>query len=367
MVDISEKVFDMHLHYFLFDMPIERKIEIFRKEFLATGTEKCVFLSIANEVKEGQLTFFEIDNLKGLYLKKVFSPNAYAYAHLEHPLDVADRSEEELSALYLKQAREYHEAGFDGMKMLEGYPSMRKVMKRTLCDPLYDPYYSYLEEHAIPVTMHVANPEENWDRSKAGEYAIKMGRVYDETYPTKAELLAEVEEIMKKHPRLRLTLAHFGFMSTDIAAARHFLGAYENTMLDLTPGGEQLLRMRERWDEEWHDFFIEYQDRIVYGTDQYAFPYGKSWEEAFWFRPAFLRRFFETDTEHMYGETSFRGVLLEKSIRDKIYRENAERYLGAPREIDLAYMQRKAKELLATPGKTQPLADEDLRYILENL
>ena len=365
MMDIQEKVFDMHVHY-LFDIPLPERIQIFKEEFAATGTERYNFMSCCHHADYGELTFSEVHNLKGLFLKKVFAPNAYAYAHLEHPLDVVEREDGELADLYLKQAKEYYAAGYDGMKMLEGYPSMRKAMKRRLDDPVYDPYYSYLEEMRIPVTMHVANPETFWDITKVDAWSLKAGRFCDETYPTKAQLHEEVDGILKKHPRLKFALAHFGFMSYDIEQAKRFLDEYEYTMFDLTPGGEQLLKMRENW-EEWHEFFVKYQDRIFYGTDFYAFPKGENWEVSFWRRPRFVRQFFETDGEHVYGQNAFRGVKIEKPILDKIYRENALALLGEPRKIDLAYMKRKAQELLKMPNKQEAYADEDLKYILENL
>ncbi|MBQ7369202.1 MAG: hypothetical protein IJW60_05800, partial [Clostridia bacterium] len=106
---------------------------------------------------------------------------------------------------------------------------------------------------------------------------------------------------------------------------------------------------------------------IFYGTDFYAFPKGENWEVSFWRRPRFVRQFFETDGEHVYGENTFRGVKIEKPILDKIYRENALALLGEPRKIDLAYMERKAQELLKMPNKQEAYADEDLKYILENL
>lgn len=367
-MDITEKVFDMHVHY-LMSIPLEETIKIFKDEFVATGTEKYNFLSIANEADHGALEFKEVQNIKGLFLKKVFSPNAYAYAHLEHPLDVAERPDQELAELYLKQAKEYYAAGYDGMKMLEGYPSMMKAMKRKLSDPVYDPYYSFLEEKGFPVTMHIANPETFWDITKVDAWSLKAGRFCDETFPTKAEIHKQVDEILQKHPRLKFTLAHFGFMSYDINQAKRFLDDYPNTMLDLTPGGEQLLKMRETWDE-WHEFFVQYQDRILYGTDFYAFSKDggqEAWERSFWRRPRFVRQFFETDGEHDYGNRPFRGVKIEKPILDKIYRENALAFLGEPRKIDLGYLAKKAEERLKMPNKQEAFADEDLQFILKNL
>ena len=360
-----KKVFDAHIHH-LFEMPIEEAVRIFKLEFPVTGTERQVFMSVPNEVSaENGFYFDEMQNIRILFLKHSFSPTAYAFAGLEHPLDVAEADGEFLSREYLRQAEEYYTVGFDGMKMLEGYPSMRKVMKRSLCDNVYDRYYGFLEENGIPVTMHVANPEENWDITKADAYAIKSGRVYDSSYPTRLQLLEEAFGIMKKHPKLKMALAHFGFMSYDIDMAKRWL-EYENTVFDITPGGEQLLGMLDNW-EEWGRFFEEYQDRIIYGTDYYAFPQDENWEISFTRRPKFLREFFETDTVHDYLGRSFCGVKINEEILRKIYWNNSAKRLGDPKKIDYLYLKNKAEALLEKPNKYAEYADQDLRFIIESI
>lgn len=360
-----KKVFDAHVHH-SFEMSIKDAIRIFKLEFPVTNTERKAFMSMPNKVSPQHVFYHnEMQNIRVLFLKHCFSPTAYAFAGLEHPIDVYERDDAYLSDLYLKQAEEYASVGFDGMKMLEGYPSLRKAMKRPLNHSVYDKYYSFLEENNIPVTMHVANPENFWNIEEADEYAIKMGRVCDSTYPTKEELHDEVDGIMKKHPRLRLTLAHFGFMSTDIERAKRWLD-YENTCFDITPGGEQLLKMGQEWDK-WQSFFSEYQDRIVYGSDYYAFPEDEKWEENFTRRPNFIRQFFETDTEHVYLGEKFFGVNLDRELIEKIYWNNSMRLLGEPKKIDYSYMKSLAQSLLAKSGKYSPFADEDLRYILESI
>ena len=72
-----EKVFDVHVHY-LFDIPLEETISIFREEFAATETEKYCFLSLPHECEDGVVTFDALQNIKGLFLKRAFSPNGYA-------------------------------------------------------------------------------------------------------------------------------------------------------------------------------------------------------------------------------------------------------------------------------------------------
>lgn len=359
------KLFDGHVHY-TFEIPLQETIEIFREEFAATDTVKYAFMSLPHHATEYGLgvSFDDVQNVKGLYLKHVFSPNAYAFAGLEHPLNEADKKK--YASNLLKQAETYAAAGYDGMKMLEGYPSMRKAMKIRLCDEVYDLYYSFLEENNIPITMHIANPAENWDPMSVSEYARSVGRYCDHTYPTKAELHAEVDEIMRKHPRLKLILAHFGFLTYDIKQARKWLDEHENTLLDMTPGGEQYFNMLKNWDE-WHAFFVEYQDRIVYGSDFYAFPKDEKWEENFKRRTNFVRQFLETDSEHLYIDKTFCGVKMEEPLRQKILYDNGCRLFGSPKTIDVSFIRSTAEKLLAKGEHKDPYAKTDLEFILNNL
>lgn len=356
-----EKVFDIHIHY-LFDIPLKEKIEIFQEEFLATGTEKYCFLSIPHEAENGKVGYDEVQNINGLYLKHTFSPNAYAFAGLVHPSDHSDV--ETVAESFLEQAKRYMSVGYDGIKMLEGYPSLIKAWNLPIDSQVYDKFYAYMEEKGYPILMHVANPKENWDITQASEYAIQAGRVYDDSYPTKEEITYQIFRIMEKHPKLKLILAHFGFMSNDIEEATRYM-RYPNTMVDITPGGEQLIHMGKTW-ETWLPFWEKYQDRILYGTDYYAFPKNQSWEVAFQRRPKFVREFLETSTQHEYLGEKFNGINLDKSIRDKIYRHNFEKLLKAPKEIDYKYLTCEAKRLLQEQKKKSPYADEDLQFIVLN-
>ena len=360
-----EKQFDAHCHH-LFDMTLEEAVSVFEEEFRATGTARETFLALPCDVNEdGAFTFSDMQNIRMLFLKHAFSPTAYAYAGLEHPINVRECSDEYLSELYLTQVREYMASGFDGVKMFEGYPSMRKTMGRPLYHEVYDKFYSYLEDNAIPVTMHLANPETFWDASKIDAYSKAKGRYCDETYPTKAQLHSELERVMQKHPRLRIAIAHFGFMAYDIKMAEAWLENYPNTVIDITPGGEQLLMISAAWNM-WRPFFEKYQDRIIYGSDAYAFPRGESFVTCYQRRPEFMRRLFETDGEYDYVNRPFRGIMLDKSIRQKIYYDNAVRLFGEPKKINYGYLLKKAEELLATKGNGDKNREFDLQYIIQS-
>ena len=362
---MMEKVFDIHIHY-SFEIPLEKMIEIFKREFAETGTEKGAFLSLPHHARNDIVDYEQLQNIKALALKQAFSPSFYAFAGLIHPQDYTDKKS--IQKEFLRQVEEYFSVGYDGMKMLEGYPSLLKVRRIPLDDEIYDSYYAFMEENGYPIIMHIANPNENWDISKASQYAIQAGRVYDSSYPTKDEITGQVFSVMKKYPKLKLILAQWGFFSQEKENAECFLGNYENTMLDITPGGQQYLHMAKDW-RYWHSYIERYQDKILYGTDFYAFPdeNQEEWRTAFMRRPQFIRQFFETDTEHTYVDEKFRGVLLEKNLRDKIYWNNAEKLLGKASVINKKYMLAEAERLMALPEKQSKYADVDLQYILETL
>ena len=359
-----EKVFEIHAHTCLQGLTIPQIKEILQTEMEWTGSYKICLLSLTHHGDHNTRTTDRTQNVKNLFLKYALGEKAYAFASLEHPLQAIEKKA--WSKLLLEQAKEYCKVGFDGMKMLEGYPSLRKIMGVSLSDEIYDEYYAYMEENQIPIIMHLANPEENWDIEKADKYAIQMGRVYDESYPTKQQLQDAMFELLDKFPKLCLTLAHMGFMSHSVEDAERYM-SYENTRLDVTPGGEQLIYISEHWDI-WKGFFEKYQDRILYGSDFYPFDAHSEEERrvAVERRTKFIRQMFETDETYVYLRTPFKGVLLDKKIREKIYYKNAETYLGERREVDLEYVKRTALLLKNERENVDAHCKEDMEYILSS-
>ena len=326
-------LFESHCHYHLYDLSPLSEAELLKEEFATTGVEKCCFLSIPLKYElDGKKIFDPIHNFRGLFLKKYFSPNGYAFAGLIHPQNYDDI--DMVSNYFLKQVKTYRSMGFDGMKMLEGYPTFIKYTGQGIDSPIYDKFYDFCEKNNFPITMHIANPDENWDISKASKEAIDQGRVYSHDFPTKEEITSQMFNVLSKHPNLPLNLAHFGFFSHHYEDAIKFM-SYKKTRLDITPGGEQFIYISNHWDL-WKEFFIKYQDRIIYGSDFYPFIKNKDWTISFTRRPNFLRKWLETDSEHEYLGTKFRGVKLDDEILKKIYMTNYENILGNPKEIKIS-------------------------------
>ena len=326
---MERKIFEFHCHY-LFKMSKQEMLDIFKEEFENTDVKKVCFLSIPQEYSsKGELKINKDQNELGLFLKKSFSPNAYAFAGLVHPKEYNNK--EEIKKDFLKQVESYYEQGFDGMKMLEGYPTFIKYTGQGIDSEIYDEFYKFCEERRFPIVMHVANPDENWNILEADKYAIELGRVYDSTYPSKEEITNQVFNVLKKFPRLTLILAHFGFFSKHYEDAERFM-SYQNTYLDTTPGGEQFIHISKELNK-WMPFIKKYQDRIVYGSDFYAFIKDENFEISYKRRPIFLKQYFETSSAHTYLGEEFKGINLAKDILEKIYYSNAERLLGSPKKI----------------------------------
>jgi predicted TIM-barrel fold metal-dependent hydrolase len=260
--------------------------------------------------------------------------------------------------------------GFDGLKLVEGKPEVRKLLAMPFDGPEYAGMWAALEEQAFPVVFHVADPEEFWDAERCPDWARAQGWFYgDPTYPLKEDLYAEVGRVLERYPGLKIVFAHFYFLSADLARAGEVLDAHPLVCFDLTPGVEMYFNFARDLDAA-RDFFIQYQDRLVYGTDIGAIAVqrdpsqGLDWVDSLG-RAWIVRRFLEADgpfaaprgVGHELGMDSgvFHGIALPPHVLEKIYHANFERVFGpAPASLNrddaLAELERMAAVLDTRAG-----------------
>ncbi len=360
------KVFDMHLH-FAFEVPIEQSIAAYKETFNLYGVERMAFLSLCfGDRDDGKMILSPCCNLRAMAYKKAFSSKGYAFAHLihYHPFKEERPSDEEISKEYLNQVKEYYNAGFDGMKMFEAQPTASRFLEQNIDEKVYDKFFDFAEEKGFPIIMHHANPAVNWNEESCSDWVKQHGNFYDESFPTKEEFHNQLFRRLEKNPKLKIILAHMGFYSHDRTLAERFL-SYPNTMLDTTPGGEQLVYMSNRWDI-WKSFFEKYYQRITFGTDTYntAVPLDNPTKEWLLIRPTLVKNFFENNGNFDYVGSSYvgRGKDFTSEMIDAIYFDNALRYFGEPKEINDKYIKKTAKQLLKEV-KTD-YDKNDLEYIL---
>ncbi len=337
----NEPTFDVHFHC---GRPhdVDETVNIINKEMDLIGLEKILLLSI------GFHGFERLDydqNLKCATLKKIFNGKVYASACINH---TPGMSEEDASNDYARQAEEYIEAGFDGMKFLEGHPSQRKFFG-PLAGKRWEKMFAVLEENGVPLTIHNADPRSGWDINKASPYALKHGRFYgDGSYPSFDECRDDILDLMKKFPKLKLCLAHGGFLNNEVDRPmfEKFMD-FENTKIDVSATGATY-----NWSQS-PDYFIpfieKYQDKILYGSDTHnSAPYDyDDWEWDIQFRPKVPRNVLLTDGKNFdLAGKNYNGLNIDKKICRKIFYDNAIKEFGEkPREVNLSWAEKEMNKL----------------------
>jgi hypothetical protein len=274
-------------------------------------------------------------------------------------------------------------AGFDGLKLLESKPMVRKVLGIPLDSPVYEGMWAAVEELGLPVVWHVADPEEFWDPKRVPDWAVTQGWFYgDGTYPTLEGLYQEVQNILTRHPALQVILAHFFFLSEHLHHAADFLDAHPNARFDLTPGSEMFFNF-SRQPQQARDFFLRYRERLIFGSDIGASailqlpPGGLDRPESLG-RAWVVRRFLECDGEVVLpaavghwarGGERIEGIALPPDVLAEIYSTNFERLFGlAPvplvRASALELLERLAAAVDAKAGR---LVESPARQVAREL
>jgi len=245
-------------------------------------------------------------NLTAFYAKCKFPGKVYAFMGINHHSDESLNTAE----FYLEQPKFYMEAGFDGIKMLEGRTAEHKVYGCGVDDPKYDLFYKYAEDNGIVIVSHIGGPESAWHEG---------GSLYW-THPDLNDLYKEVDNVMAKFPKLKMVLAHFYFITEHLDIAGDILDKYENVYYDLTPNQFMYLDFQKN-PEEWKAFFEKYQDRILYGTDIGSNTTDVDGTEADSL-VQMVREFFEGNEPFNVLGYDLTPIPLKESILRKFYKEN---------------------------------------------
>ena len=333
----SHPVNDMHIHIHV-SRPLADTVATYREVMEHMNYDRIAIQSLPNH----DIT----DSYKALYCKSVI-PNAYAFGALIHHFDERDTAAE-----YRRQAETCYAMGCDGFKMLEGKPDYRKKLGKPLDDPSLWEFYAYAEEMALPILMHLGDPREFWDRERIPQWALDRGWLYDDSFVHFDQTVKEVEGILEKFPRLHLTLAHFFFTSDNPDYAAYFMERFPNATLDLTPGCEMYTNFSKNsaW---WREFFLQYNERILYGTDIYNWTAdGRTTESRYAHAVNLQRQFLERTepfTAYWPQETFEHPFGLPDAALDNIYYNNFIRLCGKqPRAVDGARIRKECLQFVET-------------------
>ncbi|MDZ7718310.1 MAG: amidohydrolase family protein [Balneolaceae bacterium] len=207
-------------------------------------------------------------------------------------------------------------------------------------DPQFDPIFQYLSDENIPLFGHIGEPKNCW--LPLDEMTVANDRDYFENnpqyhmyqhpeYPSYEEIIASRDAMLDKNPNLTFFGAHLGSMEWSIEMMSEHLDKYPNMILGMAHRIPHLQYLAQKDREALREFFIEYQDRLLYSTDLQLYDSSDP-EEVRQLAADTWRsdwEFFVTDNtlEVWQVEGSFQGLKLPKEVIDKLYRENARNWI----------------------------------------
>jgi Predicted metal-dependent hydrolase of the TIM-barrel fold len=260
--------------------------------------------------------------------------------------------------------------------MIEGKPTSRQRMDIPVTDPYFADYWARVEELGIPIVWHVNDPEEFWDPAKIPSWASERNWGYGPGDVQKEQLYAEVDEVLARHPKLRIIFAHFYFLSADLPRARRFFDEHPTAHFDLAPGIEMLYNLSQDPDTS-REFFTQYAERIVFGTDLSS---RLSVEEGR-IRAGLVFRWLESeDTFRVPEEADFllgspddgiiRGLSLPQDVLTKIYCDNFVRLVGMePQTLDIEKAVEECERLdaIARAMSSEPVSETEATLVARRL
>jgi len=172
----------------------------------------------------------------------------------------------------------------------------------------------------IPVLIHSGEPKaffdpidkfnERWLHAREKPNSFRVG----DQYPSFEKVMKEQHNMFRKHPKTTFINAHFGWYANDLNSLSNLLDELKNVYVEFGAVINELGRQ----PKTARKFFIDYQDRILFGKDIY-----KMDEYYIYFRVL------ETSDEYIeyfrkrHGLWRLYGLDLPDNVLKKIYFENA--------------------------------------------
>lgn len=209
--------------------------------------------------------------------------------------------------------------GYVGLKFWFGDPN--RVLAEgergitEIDDIRFADFFSALERANVLMTsLHIADPN--------GPFDNRQPWMADPVFYWKQ--IRAFENVVAKYPRLTIVAAHGAWLvcqDAQIDYLRYMLSKYPNFYIDLSATFQYMPLLNR---DNLRDFFIEYQDRILYGTDGGNVPDNSIDSHA----DRYARTFAILETSltvngGFFGNNPAKGLDLPKEVLEKIYYRNA--------------------------------------------
>jgi predicted TIM-barrel fold metal-dependent hydrolase len=214
-------------------------------------------------------------------------------------------------------------------------PDGRAVM---IDDARFTPIFRLLEKRRVVVLGHQGEPRNAWlpldqmttrgDRQYFTEHPEYHMFAHAE-WPSYEEQLAARDRLLSRHPHMKFLALHLASLEWSVDRIGDFLNRYPNASVDLAARLVHLKLQASADRARVREFFMRYQDRIVYATDLTRLP--KQTDAAFadeahavWLDDwRFLSGSAELRSEEF--DAPFQGLALPRDVLNKVYHANARR------------------------------------------
>lgn len=195
-----------------------------------------------------------------------------------------------------------------------------------LNDPELKPVWAAAARLKLPVFIHTADPQEffrdlDYTNERWLEQALFPERRYpQDRYPSFEQLMNERDSLFRANPQTTFVAAHLGWHANDLGR----LGKMFDEMPNVLGEMGAVLYDIGRQPRAAHDFFVKYQDRILFGKDSFQpeeYPY-------YW-------RVLETRDDYFdyyrdyHAFWKLYGIDLPDAVLKKVYYQNALRIMPA--------------------------------------
>lgn len=240
---------------------------------------------------------------------------------------IGDSGWGERAAAQLEEDVRVHGAG--GLKIFKNLgmdlkdPSGARV---PVDDPRLDPVWAKAGELGVPVLIHTAEPAEFFEphdrfNERWLELELHPRRARPPSrYPSWETIMTEQHEVFRRHRGTTFIAAHLDWMGNDLKRLGRLLDEHPNVVTEVAAVVAELGR-QPRFARQ---FFIDYQDRLLFGKDTFR-------EDEF----HTYFRVFQTDDEYFpyfrryHAFWRLYGLDLPEDVLRKFYAENARRVVPA--------------------------------------
>ena len=326
-------VIDAHNHLFG-ELPPDKLIEVMdavgiRTWVNVTGNTTMPIVNNTYTIARRELSCF-LDNYVKRYPGRFAALTMADFAQWDNPVLFPDDSFPERCIAHLEEDVSQGARGLKVTKELGLRFTDRDGSLIPVDEPRLSPIWRRAGELGIPVLIHVSDPIAFFQPIDAqNEHYLTLqefpGWSFCGSHFSKQEILEQRNRMIAAHPGTTFWLPHMANLPEDLASVAALLDRFPNVVIDFSARIDELGRQ----PYTARDFFIKYQDRILFGLDMPVSP------EAY--RCYF--RFLETRDEYfdypdyigrfgVYTRWKLYGLNLPDEVLEKIYYKNAQRIIS---------------------------------------